>query len=122
MKKTVLTMVALVVCLLLAFTTALAASYDGSIWTGKPNSLGIGYYCTAAQNRSQGDVSLHWARAKTWKPNGEVIVAEAAGNNRAVASTGSVKPYKGWGSYGEYDDGGKVLWSTEGNFVSSAWD
>lgn len=52
MRKTILSMMIVGVFALLAFSFALAASYAGSIWTGKPNSLGIGYYCTAAQNKS----------------------------------------------------------------------
>lgn len=64
MRKTILSMMIVGVCALLAFSIALAASYDGAIWTGKPNVLGIGYYCTAAQNKSGGDTSTHWAQAK----------------------------------------------------------
>lgn len=66
MRKRMLSIMAVMLCSLLLFSVAFAASYDGAIWTGKPNALGIGYYCTAAQNRSQGDVSTHWAKAKTW--------------------------------------------------------
>ncbi len=58
---------AVMLCSLLLFSVAFAATYDGAIWTGKPTIFGIGYYCTAAQNRSQGDVSTHWAKAKTWR-------------------------------------------------------
>ena len=116
MRKRMLSIMAVMLCSLLPFSVAFAASYDGAIWTGKPTILGIGYYCTAAQNRSQGDVSTHWAKAKTWAAGLKPVIASAIGNNRAVASTGSVKPYKGWGSYGESD------WSTEGKFASGAWD
>lgn len=117
MRKKMLTMMVAMVCAILVFSVALAASYDGSIWTGKPNALGLGYYCTAAKNESQGDVSTHWASAKTWTSSGATPVeGNAKGNERAVASTGKTHPYKGWGSYGE--DG----WSTDGWFSSSAWD
>ena len=117
MRRRACHVVMLVSCLVLLFSVAFAASYDGAIWTGKPNSLGIGYYCTAAQNRSQGDASTHWAKAKTWASGvSSPIVASVTGNKRAVASTCNHKPYKGWGSYGE------TGWSTSGSFGSSAWN
>lgn len=117
MRKMILSMMIVGVLALLAFSFALAASYAGSIWTGKPNSLGIGYYCTAAQNKSAGDTSTHWAKATTWPPSGgKPAKASETGNTRAVASTGRTHPYKGWGSYGE------TGWSTSGSFKSSAWD
>ena len=119
MKKSLVRVFLVSVCVLaLAISAAHAThSYEGSIWVGKPTILGTGYYCTAAQNRSGGDVTTHWAKAKTWKTSGGTPVsATASGNNRAVASTNTTKPYKGWGSYGE------TGWSTEGNFSSSAWD
>lgn len=116
MRKFITVLMAISVCAVLMASIAFAANYDGHIWTGKPNILGMGYYCTAAQNRSAGDVSTHWATAKTWKPSGSYVTGSATGNNTAVASTGQTKPYKGWGSYGE------TGWSTEGSFRASAWD
>lgn len=116
MRKRMFSIMAVMLCSLLLFSVAFAATYDGAIWTGKPTIFGIGYYCTAAQNRSQGDVSTHWSKAKTWAAGLAPVTASASGNDRAVASTGSVKPYKGWGSYGE------TGWSTEGKFASGAWD
>lgn len=117
MRKTILSMMIVGVLALLAFSFALAASYDGAIWTGKPNVLGIGYYCTAAQNKSGGDTSTHWAQAKTWRPSGGEPAEDFEwGNTRAVASTGKTHPSKGWGAYGE------TGWSTSGWFKSSAWD
>ena len=117
MRKRILIMIVACICALLTFSCALAASYSGSIWTGKPNFLGIGYYCTAAKNTSGGDVSTHWAKAKTWITSGGAPVKDSAsGNNRAAAKTGKTHPYKGWGAYGE------TGWSTEGTFKASAWD
>lgn len=100
-------------------TTALAvvyASYEGAIWTGKPTALGIGYYCTAAQNKSGGDTSTHWAWAKTYY-SGTNSYDYQTGNTRAVASSGSVKPTSGRGQYGE------TGWESDiGVFKASAWD
>ena len=117
MKRALCRFLILFSTLTLFFTMAMAASYDGRIWTGKPTIIGTGYYCTAAQNKSGGDVSTHFAKAKTWKTiNGTPVNGAATGNNRAVASTGSTKPVKGWGQYGE------TGWSTEGIFAAGAWD
>lgn len=95
---------------------ALQASYEGSIWTGKPNSAGIGYYCTAARNDSQGDTSTHWAWARTYY-SGTSSYQRKTGNVRAVASSGTVHPTSGEGQYGEKG------WSCQvGKFKSDAWD
>lgn len=99
-----------------AFAVTTRASYEGSIWTGKPTSIGTGYYCTAARNDSQGDTSTHWAWARTYY-NGTNSYQRKTGNVRAVASSGAVHPTSGEGQYGE------TGWSSKiGKFASSAWD
>lgn len=120
MKKTisiVLTTVLLLACLA---STAMAiterASYQGSVWTGKPTVLGTGYYCTAARNDSQGDETTHWAWARTYY-SGTSSYQKKTGNVRAVASSGQVHPTSGEGEYGE------TGWSCGVcKFKSSAWD
>lgn len=79
---------------------SLAASYEGRIWTGKPGILGVGYYCTAAQNLSSGNTDSHWAWAKTFF-NGTHSYTRETGNNRAVAKSGKTLPTKGEGQYGQ---------------------
>lgn len=61
MRKFISALLVISVCAVLMASIAFAANYDGHIWTGKTNILGMSYYCTAAQNRSTGDVSTRWA-------------------------------------------------------------
>lgn len=116
MKKSFLSMLVAILVLVTLTVTALAASYAGSIWTGKPTVLGTGYYCTAARNDSGGDTSTHWAWARTYYSGGSAYQRKT-GNVRAVASTGSEHPSSGEGQYGE------TGWSSNiGKFSSGAWD
>lgn len=89
------------------------ASYSGSVWTGKPAGP-IGYYCTAAQNTSQGNTSTHWAEIVCGQRH---IYKKSKGNARAVASSGRVHPDSGSGQYGK-----KGWKSNVGTFKRSAWD
>ena len=117
MKKKVLTTIAILAIMTTMITTSYAASYDGKIWTGKPTVFNIGYYCTAAQNKSGGNESTHFQWAKTYLANGQVINAREEGKNtRVVASSKNVHPLRGKGGYGEKG------WETTGSFSSGAWD
>lgn len=115
MKKAFTSALVTIFAVTMLTITALAASYEGAIWTGKSLFPGVGYYCTAAQNRSGGDTSTHWAWARTYY-SGISSYEHKIGNIRAIASSGSVPPTSGKGSYGEPG------WSTSGSFNSSAWD
>ena len=117
MKKNMIAAIVLSISIVSAIASASAASYEGKIWTGKPNSPGLGYYCTAAQNKSDGNVSTHYQWAKTYLYDGSVISARQDGKNvRVVASSGKTHPKRGEGGYGESG------WKTSGSFSSSAWD
>ncbi len=100
MKRVFLCMIIGVFAFVMLSAASLAASYEGRIWTGKPGFLAIGYYCTAAQNLSSGNTASHWAWAKTYF-NKTFSYMRETGNNRAVAKSGSIKPAKGEGRYGQ---------------------
>ena len=119
MKKILSSGFATILVIMLVASTALAAtnaSYEGSIWTGKPIASGVGYYCTAARNDSGGDESTHWAWARTYY-SGTYSYKWMDGNKRAVASSDQIHPTSGEGQYGE-----KGWSSTIGKFASTAWD
>jgi len=97
-------------------TGAFAASLTGKIWTNKPAALGIGYYCTAAQNTGAGS-NGQYANAKSMNSSGTIIAsASQTGNNQAVANSGATKPNSGYGEYGE--TGGKSYM----NFSAGAYE
>lgn len=119
MKKTFAIGICAVMTIMSLSVTAFAANFNGNIWTNKPNVLGLGYYCTAAQCLSGGDTSTHYARAYSYDSAGRTIASgTATGNNQAVANSGSTKPYSGYGCYGE---SGTSLFA-EASFTSGAWD
>lgn len=88
---------------------ATRANFKGNIWTGWPNALGMGYYCTAAQNESGGD-TIHKASAWSKNASGEIIAKKSVtGNGRAVADSGKTKPHSGYGEYWEEDANGNKI-------------
>ncbi|MDR1569895.1 MAG: hypothetical protein LBS72_05350 [Oscillospiraceae bacterium] len=105
MKKTLAIVISAVLLLSLSTITALAtldANFTGNIWTNKPTVLGIGYYCTAAQNTSSGTATNRGASAYSKNASGAKIAeASATENNSAVANSGTVKPNSGYGEYHE---------------------
>lgn len=122
--------VSLVLTLFLAVSlpvTALAATranFKGNIWTNWPNSLGLGYYCTAARNDSGGD-TIHKAYACSKDAGGKIIIDDSAtGNESAVANTGRTKPYSGYGKYWEEDADGNVIPGcfAEASFTANAYN
>ncbi|QTE74255.1 hypothetical protein JS518_15405 [Clostridiales bacterium FE2010] len=117
--KRVMSVCLVTILLLSIFATTIAIaghSYAGSVWTGKPTILGLGYYCTAARNDSGGNTSSHWAWARTYY-SGKKAYTYKPGNDRAVASSGSVHPTKGEGQWGETGYSIPVA-----KFKSSAYD
>ncbi len=101
----------------LIVSSSLAAAIEGSTWTGSPKrilGIVIGYYCTAAQNKSANGIDRK-AYAKS-KKNGKVIAeANATGNDKAIANSGFNKPTSGYGKYSEKDGFG------EGTFSAGAY-
>lgn len=104
-KRLIATLTIFVMSIVSAF--ALAASVKGSVWTGKPNELGFGYYCTAAQNQSPKGINRR-AYARTDLENGTSVESSARDNNHAVASTGYTKPVGGYGKYSEKGGSGSA--------------
>ena len=119
MKRLLTTMAAIAVTVATA-STAFAACISGSIWTNKPGWFGWGYYCTAAENKSTG-VGDTWSKAKTFF-NNTYTYSRTAGTDRAVASSGSVKPKKGNGSYGHIGSNGGDVRDVYISFPESAWN
>jgi hypothetical protein len=114
-KKLVYTVISLLALIMLTFG-ALAAGFTGKIWTNKPTLLGIGYYCTAAQNTSTNGTNLA-ASAYSKNSSGAKIAADSAtGNNKAVANSGSTRPHSG---YGQYKETGA---EAHAYFSSGAWN
>jgi hypothetical protein len=118
MKKTLICMVISILLLLMLTSGALAvtAGFTGKIWTGKPGLLGIGYYCTAAQNTSSNSTNP-FAYAKSCNSSGGILAQDSVNSNgQAIANSGSTKPYSGFGEYGE------VGGYSSANFKASAYD
>lgn len=106
-----------------AFAT-INANFKGDIWTNWPNSLGMGYYCTAARNDSGGD-TIHKAYACSKNASGEIIAQKTAtGNDRAVADSGKTKPYSGYGKYWEEDANGNTIPGclAQASFTANAYE
>lgn len=113
----------LVVSLPVIAFAAARANFKGNIWTNWPNSLGTGYYCTAARNDSGGNTT-HKASAWSKNTSGEIIAeGSATGNKRAVANSGKIKPYSGYGKYWEEDANGNMIPGcfAEANFTEKAY-
>lgn len=98
--------------------SALAASFSGRIWTGKPigGRGGMGYYCTAAQNTSPNSVNPV-AHAEAYH-NGALLASQTIySNKRCVANCGNMnKPTSG---YGYYKEAGGFADAT---FTAGAWE
>lgn len=102
---------------------AINANFKGDIWTNWPNSLGMGYYCTAARNDSGGD-TIHKAEAWSKNASGVIIAHDTAeGNDRAVANSGNTKPNSGYGKYWEEDSNGNKIAGcfAEASFTANAY-
>ena len=98
--------------------SALAASFFGRIWTGKPigGKGGVGYYCTASQNTSPNSVNpVAYAEARR---NGVLLASQTIySNKRCVANCGNMnKPTSGYGYYKE------VGGFADATFTAGAWD
>ncbi len=110
---------ALLIVLIVVGTSIPVAAYtqiSGQVWIGKPGWLGVGYYCTAAQNTSPEADDSFFAYAKTIF-SGNYTESRAIRKNRAVASSGDTKPSCGFGyyGYGSYQ-------SNSVYFTQSDWD
>ena len=110
-----------VTCIVLLFVmtgSALAASFSGRIWTGKPigGPGGLGYYCTASQNTSSNSVNPK-AYAEAYR-NGVLLASNTVySNQRCVANCGNRnKPTSGYGYYQE------VGGFAEARFSAGAWE
>ncbi len=104
MKKSLIAGISVVLLLITLVVGASAAGFDGAIWTGKPTILGLGYYCTAAQNRSaSGTNRCSYAESKN--SSGKIIASDSKsgdkGTDRSVANSGATKPNSGYGWYKE---------------------
>lgn len=118
MKKALLCMTACLLLLFIMAGSALAASFSGRIWTGKPigGKGGVGYYCTASQNTSPNSVNpVAYAEARR---NGVLLAKNTVhSNKRCVANCGNMnKPTSGYGYYKE------VGGFADATFTAGAWD
>jgi hypothetical protein len=118
MKKTFYFLLTAILVISIFTVTAFAVSFKGKIWTGKPGALGIGYYCTAAQNNS-GQTTIDRAAAKCYSSSGACTSqASTTGKSKAIANNGSTRPNKGWGRYWQAGTAN----SSSASFSSSAWN
>lgn len=118
MKRSLVCVAACIVLLLMLAGSALAATFTGRIWTGKPigGKGGVGYYCTASQNTSSNSINPK-AYAEAYRYGILLASNTVYSNARCVANCGNQnKPTRGYGYYQE--NGGFA----EAYFTAGAWD